>query len=407
MGAKNRRRSRREADDVAVDPRDPLSLVLAAERALGSGSLGRFDDHVLDLVVLSASDGPAVRRIVEGRLIDALTDRWTQGWTPRDLDHVVRQARHHVAPDDPTIARVVDLLAPAVAASLAGLAPLAEPWASWTATPAPLVDPSSALSLEDALRLDHLLRSLDPLQQLGPHPGQAAPAPAVGPRPDDRVLEKVRRLLAKAESTTFEAEAEAFTEGAQRLMSRHRIDHALLAAAGPEVPAGRRVWLETPYTREKMLLLSAVADANGTRSVWAKDDGHVTLLGFDAELDAVETLYTSLLVQATRAMHAHGRKGGERTRDFRASFLAAYATRIGERLAAADAEAQHEATASAGRDLVPVLAAREEQVDRWAEQLFGPLESVSITLRGDAEGWATGRAAADQARLGWGRALDA
>lgn len=56
-----------------------------------------------------------------------------------------------------------------------------------------------------------------------------------------------------------------------------------------------------------------------------------------SDLDAVELLFTSLLVQATTAMLAAGSRqdahGRSRTRSFRQSFLAAYAQRIGERLA--------------------------------------------------------------------------
>src|SRR6202035_1951697 len=41
---------------------------------------------------------------------------------------------------------------------------------------------------------------------------------------DDRILARVRSLLAKAESTEFEAEADSLTAKAQELMTRHAID---------------------------------------------------------------------------------------------------------------------------------------------------------------------------------------
>ena len=47
---------------------------------------------------------------------------------------------------------------------------------------------------------------------------------------NDSVLHKVRALLAKAEATPFDAEAEAFTSKAQELIARYRIDDALLSA---------------------------------------------------------------------------------------------------------------------------------------------------------------------------------
>ncbi|MDP9441581.1 MAG: DUF2786 domain-containing protein, partial [Actinomycetota bacterium] len=46
---------------------------------------------------------------------------------------------------------------------------------------------------------------------------------------DDRILSRVRALLAKAESTEFAPEAEAFTEKAQELMARYAIDDPVLS----------------------------------------------------------------------------------------------------------------------------------------------------------------------------------
>lgn len=79
-----------------------------------------------------------------------------------------------------------------------------------------------------------------------------------------------------------------------------------------------------------------------------------TVFGFMADLDAVELLFTSLLVQANAAMLRAGAKrdahGRSRTRAFRQSLLLAYATRIGERLSQATEHAEQQAaTASSGQ----------------------------------------------------------
>lgn len=401
-------------------------LAADAAVALSASDVGRLDDRVLDLVVLAQSDPHVVDRVLWARLVEALDLRWQTGWQPTDLDHVVRQARLHPGAGDRMVTLAGDILGDLVAADLGGRAEgtvdptwagqlaAAEATCWWPADRHPLAARVARdgvhETVEAALRLEHVMRALEPLQQLGSRPGQVVGRPR--PDVDDRLLERVRRLLAKAESTTFEAEAETFTAAAQKLMARHSIDRALLAtdAHDPEGPQGRRVWLDNPYAREKMLLLGAVADANRSQSVWSKEEGFVTLLGFEHDLGAVETLYTSLLVQATRAMHAEGRRGGERTRDFRAAFLAAYATRIGERLAEATAAETAVATsevASTGRDLVPVLAERAHEVETYTEQLFGELRSVSVTLSGDPEGWVKGRRAADAAEIAWGPGLSA
>ncbi|MEV4705532.1 DUF2786 domain-containing protein [Actinoplanes sp. NPDC049316] len=59
----------------------------------------------------------------------------------------------------------------------------------------------------------------------------------------DRLLERVRKLLAKAESPACTpAEAEAFTAEAAELIAKYGVDQALLAGAGPALdPVGDRV----------------------------------------------------------------------------------------------------------------------------------------------------------------------
>lgn len=222
---------------------------------------------------------------------------------------------------------------------------------------------------------------------------------------DQRMLDRVRALLAKAESTGFPEEAEAFTAKAQELMARHSIDYALLSAqAGSrEEPTGRRVGIDNPYEAPKVLLLNAVAGANRCRSVWSKKFGFATVFGYATDLDAVELLYTSLLVQATTAMvHAgsqRDRYGRSSTRFFRQSFLTAYAHRIGERLRFATQHANEQATQETGQDkLLPVLAAREDTVRSAFETMFPGLSSFSVAVS-NAAGWASGLATADRASL--------
>jgi len=89
--------------------------------------------------------------------------------------------------------------------------------------------------------------------------------------------------------------------------------------------------------------------------VWAKRFAFTTVVGFPSDLDSTELLFTSLLVQATRAMTqakpTADEYGRNTTRSFRQSFLTAYASRIGERLSAAADEVGQEAVSS-GRDLL-------------------------------------------------------
>jgi hypothetical protein len=385
--------------------------------------LYRGDDAVLSHAVLrlAADNGPAWRGAVERTLEDSLrvtiTALWGYGWQPVDVLRVV--ARRLKTPHQ-------QLMRAAIAAEASGYAAatvdprwsaqLAEAGISvwWPAelTAVQACARSHAVGWPDfvvaALGLLRELIRLPQLETLIPIPGTAT-ATRPGPRPDvdERILARVRALLAKAESTNYPAEAETFTAGAQAMMARHCIDHALLTATGrapADEPTGRRIGIDNPYEAPKATLLDAVASANRSRAVWARELGFATVVGHPTDLDTVEVLFTSLLVQATTAMTGEGsrtsRGGTSRTRAFRQSFLLSYAHRIRERLTETTRQETAAAAAEPGkRNLLPVLASRHEAVERATTAMFPHLRTHSTGNAWDGEGWVRGRAAADLAAL--------
>jgi Protein of unknown function (DUF2786) len=274
-----------------------------------------------------------------------------------------------------------------------------------------------------ALETLSLIRRLPSLPKLEPGPGEATGRRGRSRSPgsagvDPRVVHRVTALLSKAESTTYPDEAEALTAKAQELMTRHAIDAAAVEAAHQQAAggqvSGRRIGIDDPYARARVTLLCEVARANRCRAVWSRGLGFATVFGAEGDLDAVEVLYTSLLVQATRAMVTtrppgpadadRGAPSGSATRSFRQSFLVAYAHRIGDRLRhVADATAAEAADGwgggRAGGSLLPILARRADAAEAAAAAAFPNVRSFSTTGR-DAEGWAAGRQAADRAQLG-------
>jgi hypothetical protein len=126
-----------------------------------------------------------------------------------------------------------------------------------------------------------------------------------------------------------------------------------------------------------------------------------TVVGFPDDQATVELLYTSLLVQGTRAMLRAGTGAPTRSRSFRHSFLVAYAARIGQRLQAVADATVREATREHGAGLLPVLASREQSVDELRADTFPHLRTMRVTAS-DPAGYAAGHAAADRARLGGG-----
>ena len=127
------------------------------------------------------------------------------------------------------------------------------------------------------------------------------------------MLNRVRALLAKAESTSFEEEAEAFTAKAQELMTRHAIDGAMVSGstngAGTDQPFTVRIWIDDPYVRAKFLLLSFVAKHSRCRSVFHTHSAMASVIGFADDIAATEMLFTSLLVQAQTALRAEAVAG--------------------------------------------------------------------------------------------------
>ena len=319
------------------------------------------------------------------------------GWLPSDLAELA--SRRLNAAHVPILAALLTREArrhPAgrVAASwrddLAGLGPAAA------------LDPLTVANLGLLLELLAVVCTLPPIPILLPPPGLATGVrgPSAGIEP--KVLSRVRSLLAKAESTEFPKEAEALSAKAQELISRYALDRITLTqdAAGDHALTTSRMWIDSPYLLAKAMLINAVASSNRCRSVLTREFGFSTIVGDSADIEAVELLSTSLLVQASGAMLGHGslvdRWGTSRTRSFRQSFLISYAVRVGERLQAAT----DKAAADTGRSgqLVPLLQRRAERVDAAMNSMFPELISRGPSVSNEV-GWAAGRAAADLAVL--------
>ncbi len=345
--------------------------------------------HPLPASVLVAS----LRRVVDG-IVDACV---RGGWCPDDLDVLLR--REGIASDRAVLAR---WLRGDLRDSRAQ-----QPWCEQVERLDPGEAPTGDLAWSAALL--HLGALLQAQPGLPPTTTRATRRVVSTPRASavdadlTRKLATVRGLLAKAESTTFDEEAEALSAKAQELISRYALERLLEEQAdgsGAGAPHARRIWLEAPYVGAKAQLVHEVATANTCRAVLSDPPGVTTVVGADSDLEAVELLVTSLLVQAIRAMLRHGRavdaRGATRTRSFRQSFLMAFAVRIGERLGETAEQVLHDSGHE--RDLLPVLRSRAEAVSEAFEQLVPHTVTRSRSVS-NAEGWYAGQAAADLASI--------
>ena len=334
---------------------------------------------------------------VESYLRDTVRRVTTSGWSPTDLVEITRRRA-----DGQHVPLLAALLHRDVARCAAADVPVAWREDLLHAGAAGAMRLDSIDGMQQALELLATLAQLPAVPPVMPAPGTRGHA-GRAPSGSNRLLVRVQALLAKAEATEYEEEAEALSAKAQELISRHALERLLEQAAtgrsGAD-PELRRLWLDAPYVFPKAMLVHVVAEANRCRSIVTEKLGFCTLIGAREDLDAVEMLVPSLLVQAHVAMSRSGRqadrRGTSRTRSFRQSFLLAYAQRIGERLRSADEQAA--ASSGRGGELVPVLARHHEQVDAARRQHFP--DTVARTGNvSNAQGWYAGRAAADQALL--------
>ncbi|SDE35724.1 DUF2786 domain-containing protein [Rhodococcus tukisamuensis] len=371
-----------------------------------------------------ARDGHATRREGPPTALDApaaLVAAYERGWQPADVLHVTKRSLEP-AFADPAAALILreshcsDAWSRAPRQWLDQLRAIADahPGADTdpTADRDPGIDPSHGWPLA------RFWQTLGPWTALCPPPSawprqRTDPAPERDTDPavaDTKVLNKIRGLLAKAESTEFTEEAETLTAKAQELMTRYAIDSALLEAATPGSSItvhSKRIHLDNPYVKQKALLLTAIGEANQVQTVFNLRLAIATTIGSPVDLAQVEMLFTSLLVQATRAMHTAGEKGS-RSVSFRKAFLFGFAVRIGQRLTEAGKAATAQAVSESQvrfADLLPILADRADAVHAEVTRLFGPVKTMRNSAV-DPRGLRAGRSAADAANLGdGGRAI--
>ncbi len=408
---------------------DNVLLEQAADhlRAAGASILTNDEQSLLEAIEAMAalrlnSGMRAGSSLMQLQLADCTSAMFERGWQPFDLVHVIGKAM------DPEH-RALMLRTLSIEQKISIRRYLHDRWVrQFDILNVPEHQPGTVLfkepsgkslvdemrfitDLRTAVELFVFLRRLPVIPTLIPPPSDkphaAKPAGSAPTTLDDKILSRVRGLLAKAESTTFEEEADALLSKAQELMARHAIDIAMLEAlkvGGINAPGAmaRRMHIDDPYFDAKTILLSVVSQANHCRSITDTQLGLVTVLGFDADQDIVELLFTSLLAQATSAMVAAGRStdrsGASRTKSFRRAFILAYASRIGERLEEAKQAATKSAHTDLGDSFLPVLASRDEQVESAVNEMFPNLKRTSARIS-NVDGWNAGREAADKATL--------
>lgn len=204
----------------------------------------------------------------------------------------------------------------------------------------------------------------------------------------EKDLFRIAALLRKAEGTDNEHEADAYLQAAQRLATLSSVDLAV-ARAHTERRERRAVPIQRSIVigqsgkrglRTYVQLFLAIGRANDLTCDIARDSARVYAYGFDTDIDMVETMFASLVVQMVRASDGYIKSGdyaselvtrrikvtrsGRYGRWFEAyeyenrpvhattariNFQQAFAARIGERLGQAREQAEKQMVAELPR----------------------------------------------------------
>ncbi|WP_431901646.1 DUF2786 domain-containing protein [Nonomuraea sp. bgisy101] len=207
-----------------------------------------------------------------------------------------------------------------------------------------------------------------------------------------RTLDRVRKLLAKAEGTDNEHERETFMAAATALMAKYGIERAAPSAAR-STPANRVVTLGDPWAREKARLVYLVSEAVRCRPVLiGKGDGgqRVHVFGFASDLERADLLATSLLLQMASGV-ARVPVPADRVRAYRRSWMLGFTDEVYRLLVAAESRAA--AAGAPGTELV--LADRKAEVERAVAELYPRIRRSVPRMSGTGyrDGVAAGRRA--------------
>ncbi len=196
---------------------------------------------------------------------------------------------------------------------------------------------------------------------------------------NDRLVDRVGKLLAQAEGTDNEFEAAAFVERAQQLATTHAVDLELARrrqqerqSRGTQEPLVQERLEVGAHgkrgNRHRVLLYCMVARPNDVLVNIAHNSTWVLGFGHRADLEVVERLWASLAVQMTMAADRRIARGEHRTEglnglSWRLSFYDGWVDAVGNRLQQARDRAVAELPVTTGETSAAlVLRAKADRV---------------------------------------------
>jgi hypothetical protein len=212
----------------------------------------------------------------------------------------------------------------------------------------------------------------------------------------DRLLDRVRKLLAKAEAegVTVE-EAQALTAKAAELMAKYGIDRA----------DNRIVEIYNPWARVQAHLLCGLAAALRCQCILlsASDGQRVHVFGYASDIERADVLYTSVLVQMWHGLvAAQVPARADNVRAWRRSWLLGYTAAVIAKVRAAEQHAEQAATVTetgaASSRATLVLADRSMVIRQTVASAYPHTRTARVTYTGG--GYGAGYAQGKRADIG-------
>ena len=124
----------------------------------------------------------------------------------------------------------------------------------------------------------------------------------------------------------------------------------------------------------------------------------VFITGFERDIERLQMLFTSLLVQCDRAMF-HAPQGHNEVTEFRRGFITGFFSECTNRLELSTKVAEKKADEETDGRFLPALIDKDEMVEQAVAAKFGELRSVGSNSV-NASGWNHGKGAGANADIG-------
>jgi hypothetical protein len=225
----------------------------------------------------------------------------------------------------------------------------------------------------------------------------------------DAMLEKVRKLFAKADNVAGTPEADIFNAKAYDLIAKYGIDETAArerAGEGPAPITTVDVTIMAPYVTEQRTLLQVLARALHCSPLYMPTRGNRALyrdiiVGTAMHTDRVQILYSMLMPQMLAGAAGVSPHEGSRVgiKAYRRSWMRGFINEVGNRLAAAEKTA---ADAQPGTGLVLLTDAKraEAQLKADIKADGGRIGSIKSKNWHDETAHGMGKAAGSKVNLG-------